>query len=225
MVVPIDHPRTWEELLSAEQLIQQRFPQAVLVGGTAAALHVAHRISLDGDHVLPDLKTNYEQILKDLEAISGWETARLRPPVLVLGNLHGIETGLRQLRRSSPLETTTLQGLIVPTLAEMLRIKVFLCCSRNATRDYLDAAALWAHASEIDRRGLLRLDELYPQGSTAIAISQQACEQLALVKPFDLAKTDLKAYKQLAEPWSNWDTVVLICQEISVVLSNWKMPV
>lgn len=223
MVAPIDHPHTWEELLSAEQLIQQRFPQAILVGGTAAALHVAHRISLDGDHVLPDLKTNYEQILKDLEAISGWETSRLRPPVLVLGNLHGIETGLRQLRRSSPLETTTLQGLIVPTLAEMLRIKVFLCCTRNATRDYLDTAALWSHASETDRRALLKLDELYPQATLSTSISQQACEQLALPKPFDLAQTDLKVYKQLAEPWNNWNTVVSVCQEISVALSNWKM--
>lgn len=223
MAAPTGHPHTWEELLSAEQLIQKRFPQAVLVGGTAAALHVAHRISLDGDHVLADLKTNYEHILRDLEAISGWETARLRPPVLVLGNLHGIETGLRQLRRSRPLETTTLQGLIVPTLAEMLRIKVFLCCARNATRDYLDAAALWAHASEADRHALLRLDELYPQATAGASITLQACEQLALPKPFDLAQTDLKSYKQLSEQWSDWRTVLSVCQEISLTMSDWKM--
>ena len=35
--------------------------------------------------------------------------------------------------------------VLLPTLAETLRIKAFLCLERNATRDYLDVAALGSH--------------------------------------------------------------------------------
>ncbi len=45
----------WEQLLAAERHLQTLLPDAVLVGGTAAALHAGHRVSLDGDHVLADL--------------------------------------------------------------------------------------------------------------------------------------------------------------------------
>jgi hypothetical protein len=46
----------WERLLAAERHLQALRPGAVLVGGTAAALHAGHRRSLDGDHVLVDLR-------------------------------------------------------------------------------------------------------------------------------------------------------------------------
>ena len=35
----------WERLLSAERHLQAILPDAVLVGGTAAALHAGHRVS------------------------------------------------------------------------------------------------------------------------------------------------------------------------------------
>lgn len=60
--------------------------------------------------------------------------------------LDGIETGVRQLVRDEPLETTRVeyfgQTLKVPTEAEILRIKGVLILRRNATRDYLDFVAL-----------------------------------------------------------------------------------
>lgn len=56
----------------------------------------------------------------------------------------------RNLRRSAPLETIEVHvgrgGRVrVPTVQEMLRIKAFLTVDRNATRDYLDVAALSHH--------------------------------------------------------------------------------
>jgi len=51
----------------------------------------------------------------------------VKRPVLILGRLDGIETGVWQLIREQPLETqeVTVGGvrLVVPTEAEMLRIK------------------------------------------------------------------------------------------------------
>ena len=53
---------------------------------------------------------------------------------------------MRQLIRDQPLETRDINVsgvcLVVPAEPEMLRIKAVLILKRNATRDYLDFAAL-----------------------------------------------------------------------------------
>ena len=46
----------WERLLAAETHLQHLVPGAVLVGGTAAAIHAGHRMSMDADHILEDLR-------------------------------------------------------------------------------------------------------------------------------------------------------------------------
>jgi hypothetical protein len=57
--------------------------------------------------------------------------------------LDGVMTGIRQLRRTRPLEIETVAGLRVPTLAEMARIKAWLLATRRelyhlaATDDFL----------------------------------------------------------------------------------------
>lgn len=117
----------WERVLSAASHLQEILPEAVLVGGTAAAYYAQHRLSQDADHVLPDLRAHFEEVLATLEAVAGWKTARVQRPVLILGSLDGIETGIRQLIREQPLETMQLefkgQSLTLPTQAEILRIK------------------------------------------------------------------------------------------------------
>jgi hypothetical protein len=111
-----------------------------------------HRLSTDADHVLTDLRERFDQVLADLEAVAGWKTARIRRPVQILGSLDGIETGVRQLIREQPLETTQIeyqgQTITLPTEAEMLRIKAVLILQRNATRDYLDFVALADHMGD-----------------------------------------------------------------------------
>ena len=45
MIEPDDDQADWERLLAAERQLQRLVPGAVLVGGTAAALHAGHRVS------------------------------------------------------------------------------------------------------------------------------------------------------------------------------------
>lgn len=197
----------WERLLSAQVIFQSHFPASVLVGGTAAALHVGHRISIDADHILPDLKEHFDEILARVEQEAGWKTNRMIPPVLILGHFHGVQTGIRQLMRKKPLETTRMRGLRVPTIAETLRIKAYLIVKRNTTRDYIDFAALFDHLGTTQAlQALISLDDLYPQENTA-SVLQQLAMQLAEPKPWDLSQTDLRHYKSLKAPYTDWHEI------------------
>ncbi len=212
----------WDRLLSSAARLQRILPSAVLVGGSAAALHAHHRFSRDADHVLADLRPRFDRILADLEQVAGWQTARIRRPVMILGSLDGIETGIRQLIREQPLETmqTECEGqvLTVPTLAEILRIKGVLILKRNATRDYLDFVALADAMDDAAIVAALRnLDELYPQPGGQSAL-QQLQIQLAKPRPYDLEETRLDEYKNLVPKWHDWSTVDAAAARIADLL-------
>ena len=167
----------WERLLAAERHLQALIPGTVLVGGTAAALHAA-----------------------------GWKTARVRRPVLVLGGLDGIATGIRQLQRSAPLETEMVEGLRVPTLAEMARIKAWLLATRNTVRDYLDLVVLLERLGDQGALvALSSLDVLYPQPVASVAA--EVIERLAAAAPGDLPEVELASYRGLVAPWNRWQHV------------------
>lgn len=212
----------WEKVLSAAAHLQQILPEAVLVGGSAAALHARHRVSLDADHVVPDLKERFDAVLAELEAVAGWKTARIQRPHQILGSLDGIMTGVRQLIRLKPLETQIVScqgGLItLPTPAEMLRIKAVLILRRNATRDYLDFVAMHAKLGGPASAEAMRLfDQLYPQPSGESAL-QQLVVQLANPLPYDLDETRLAEYKRLVPQWHDWNAVKQACARCATLL-------
>ena len=212
----------WEQLLSAAAHLQEILPNATLVGGTAVAIFAQHRVSRDADHVLPDLRDRFDEVLAQLETVAGWRTARLKRPVLILGNLDGIETGVRQLIREQPLETQEVAvggvRLVVPTEEELLRIKAVLALKRNATRDYLDFAALSERLGPHRvKQALATLDHLYPQPSGESAL-QQLEAQLANPMPYDLEQTDLSEYRRLHPMWHDWNRIKEICATTAVDL-------
>jgi len=205
----------WEQVLSAAARLQQLLPEAVLVGGTAWALHARHRFSRDANHVLPSLREQFDEILAQLESVAGWKTACVQRPVQILGSLDGIETGIRQLIREQPLETMVVnyggQAITVPTKEEILRIKSALILKRNATRDYLDFVALADQLGDDKTAAALsHLDRLYPQPNDESPL-QQLQIQLANPLPYDLEETRLKEYKNLAPKWQDWNAVKAAC--------------
>lgn len=212
----------WEQLLSAAAHLQEILPDATLVGGTAVAIFAQHRLSRDADHVLPNLRDTFDEVLAELESVAGWRTARVKRPVLILGNLDGIETGVRQMIREQPLETQQVSigdlRLVVPTEEELLRIKGVLILRRNATRDYLDFAALAERIGPARvEEALARLDKFYPQTSGESAL-QQLQVQLSNPMPYDLEDTDLSEYRRLHPKWHDWDRVKEICANVAVDL-------
>ncbi|RKZ40140.1 MAG: hypothetical protein DRQ49_02775 [Gammaproteobacteria bacterium] len=214
----------WEQVLSSAARLQRILPQAVLVGGTASAIYAQHRFSRDADHVLVDLKSRFEDILAELESVAGWKTARIQRPVQILGNLDGIETGIRQLIRHEPLETKVInyhgKMLSIPTEAEILRIKGILILKRNATRDYLDFVALADHlGNEPVVKALERFNSLYPQENGESPL-QQLQAQLANALPFDLdeVKQTLSEYKGLDPKWHDWECVKMTCANLATAI-------
>ncbi len=219
-----------QQVLASAARLQTVVPDAVLVGGSAAALYAGHRESFDHDHVLPDLVERYETVLEAVEATEGWATSvrASRPPFTIMGRLGGIEAGLRQLRRTRPLETCRVDvgdGAVVvaPTVEESLRVKAFLIVQRNYVRDYLDVVALSEHVS-IDRAVdiLGSIDEYYSDRSdehgsvlTALVLA------LAEPEPNDSdVIAELPRYKGLLERYHDWSDVVSVCRQLALRLSG-----
>lgn len=212
----------WELVLSSAARLQRILPDAVLVGGTASAIHAEHRFSHDADHVLTDLRSRFDDVLKELESVAGLKTARVQRPVQILGSLDGIETGVRQLIRDEPLETTVVnyhgERITVPTEGEILRIKGALILKRNAARDYIDFVALADHMGD-DRiaHALKSFDRLYIQASGESPL-QQLQVQLANAVPYDLEETELSEYKNLDPRWHDWGAVKAACSHVAIVI-------
>jgi len=215
----------WERLLAQAAMLQTRVPGAVLVGGTAAAVHARHRISFDHDHVIQGLAKNYDAAIAALESIVGWRTQRRVKGKLVLGRIEGIDAGLRNQKRSAPLETMTVEvgggrTLKLPTIEEMLRIKAYLVVERNATRDYLDVAAL-SHRLSLPKSAaaLERMNDLYAEfaGEGGDMLSTVVVK-LSNPDPYDLTQVDLAEYRGIVKPWNDWQTVVNQCRSLALAL-------
>jgi hypothetical protein len=210
------------DVLDKAVRLQALVPGAVLVGGSAAALYAHHRESLDQDHVVADLGERFDSILENLEALGDWSTAKVQPGKIILGDLGGIETGVRQLLRSRPLESAQIevQGkrLLVPTAAEILRIKAWLALSRNQTRDYLDVAAL-ADCLGLDEAAVVLrdIDNYYADiNRRPEAVATQLVRQLADPRPRDAEVTaQLASYKALDERWHEWSTVKAVLTDLA----------
>lgn len=211
------------EILASAARLQEIVPDAVLVGGSAAAFHAGHRESFDHDHVLQDLADRYAEVVEAVEATEGWATSvrASSPPLTLLGELDGIEAGLRQLRRTRPLEVQEIdiegRTLRVPTLAEMLRIKAYLIVQRNQVRDYLDTVALADRIGASAIEVLTGIDGYYADRSEGEdSVLTALVQRLSEPAPRDSRVTrQLASYKGLESRWHDWEAVVSACHDLA----------
>lgn len=221
---------TLRQVLRSAARLQEVVPDAVLVGGSAAALHAGHRDSFDHDHVLADLVDRYQAVLEAVEATEGWATSvrASKPPFTIMGSLGGVEAGLRQMRRQRPLETCEIElgdGAVVvaPTAAEALRVKAYLVVQRNVVRDYLDVVALADHLGEDTAVEVLsNIDAYYVDrsGETGSVLTSLVAA-LADPQPRDTDVTrELPRYKGLDPRWHEWEDVVAACRALALRLAG-----
>ena len=221
---------TLRQVLKSAARLQTVVPDAVLVGGSAAALHAGHRDSFAHDHVLADLVDRYETVLGAVEATEGWATSvrASKPPFTIMGSLDGIEAGLRQMRRIRPLETLevtvgTNAVVVAPTEAEALRVKAFLIVQRNVVRDFIDVVALVGHIGEDVADAVLSdIDDYYADRSDdPSSVLTSLVIALADPSPRDTdVINELPRYKGLDPRWHHWSDVVAACQDLALRLSG-----
>ena len=215
-------------LLESAAHLQRLVPGAVLVGGSAAILYADHRESRDHDHVVADLADRFEMVLEAVEEDEGWATNRVAPGKVILGNLDGIEAGVRQMLRKTPLEVTAVTvpsggEVTVPTVEETMRIKAFLIVRRNQTRDYLDLAAL-SDQIGVDRAAavLSDIDAYYAdQNGDGDGVASQLVRQLAEPRPADRSVIEqLPSYRRLRKRWSDWSAVTDVLGDVAAGMAE-----
>ena len=212
-------------VLESAARLQRVVPDAVLVGGSAAAMYAGHRRSFDHDHVVADLRERFDSVLEAIENEDGWVTNRVTPGKVILGD---IDAGVRQMIRSTPLEVAEVvlpSGRILraPTPDETLRVKGFLIVRRNQTRDFLDVVALAdRYGVEHSGRVLAAIDTYYAdQRGAGDGIASQLARQLADPRPKDTSTTsELTHYKGLTEHWQRWSTVVDASRTLAQAMVN-----
>jgi len=210
-------------VLESAARLQELVPDAILVGGSAAALYAGHRDSYDHDHVLGDLRDRFDMVLEALESEGQWVTNRVQPGKVILGRLGDIEAGVRQMIRSRPLEIVQVslasgRTLRAPTAEETLRIKGFLIVKRNQTRDYLDVVALAERYGARPAAAVVaEIDDYYAdQHGEGRGVAAQLARQLADPRPKDASVTrQLGAYRNVAPRWADWNEVRAVCMDIA----------
>jgi hypothetical protein len=197
-----------KRVLEQAARLQKLVPDAVLVGGSAASIM--------------DLEEKFDLILESLERESDWITNRIVHGKIILGELGGIEAGVRQLIRKKPLEFQKIQiddfSLNVPTIEEITRIKAFLIVKRNQMRDYLDFAALSCKIGILASAEIVEnIDDYYTDDfkDEKPALSQ-LLRQLSEPKPKDLRSIEqLPNYKGALDKWKSWDFIVETCRDVA----------
>lgn len=216
----------FDRLLATAREVQARllFLPTVAVGGTAAAIYARHRVSLDVDFVSPYLRDRFEEVESALSEIPGFSFARLRRPVLILGRVGEDEVGIRQLRRQEPLEAVEREGLWLPTLAELIRVKSFVLSDRRAVRDYVDVCALVETAGMADAvRAMQPFGRLYRGMTTAGPLA--AFAEAAFDTPADASDVDLRGWRRLRPEYQDLARVRAVCEQFALnVIENQAGP-
>lgn len=211
-----NHER-FQRLLDAARQVQAKllFLPLTAAGGTAAALYARHRVSLDVDFVTSFLGERFDEIEATLETLPGFQVLRTRRPVLILGRIGENEIGLRQMRRETPLAVVERDGLCLPTLPEMIRIKAFLLSDRRAVRDFVDVAALTETAGMAAAvEALATFDKLYSgltQAGALVSFAEAAHDRAA-----DADLVDLRGWRLLRPEYQDLARVEELCRELAL---------
>lgn len=200
--------KDWEDAIGAASRLHR-------VASNEISGAATYRFASDDEHVARLISERYDELVSRIAAEAGWPVSEQKPPTMILRNLTGVQTGIRDFARSAPLEMTSYQtgygDVVLPTLAEMLRVKGYLFVRRNALRDIVDFLALSDRLSELEGReailaALRPLDKLYPQRNGQ-SVTRQLAKQLADPKPYDREDATANSGRALNIRYGSWGAV------------------
>ena len=144
-VLPPGTQAAWEEL------VDLRPPPAYLVGGTAIAAHLRHRVSRDLDFFLSE-PVDMDSLYDRLQATGHFVASRVAP-----GTINGVlgEAKVQFLLADAQSNTEPLavvDGIPIAGLGDLLAMKLKVVMDRGELRDYFDLMT-------IEKRTSLTLEE------------------------------------------------------------------
>lgn len=151
--------------------------------------------------------------LGSLELLAGIGTKHSGISSLNLKHFCGVDIGIRNFKRDMPLETEVVNGVKVPTKAEMCRIKGWLVITRNGVNEYADFVSFCDTMSPDEIiEALSKFDDCYPQPECSEKALFQLIRMLSDPKPYDL--TDERK-RNVPCPW---ECVLERCQKIADIM-------
>lgn len=96
----------------------------------------------------------------------------------------------------------------------------------NATRDYLDVAALSHHLGTArSAKAMDRMQRLYAEFAGEIGdILLSVVVKLTEPDPYDLSEVDLSEYKGIHAPWAGWTSVKRQCRALAEAILKSPSP-
>jgi hypothetical protein len=144
-ILPVAQRQIWPKLAPAAQL------SLVLYGGTAVALQLGHRQSVDFDFF--SAKPLQKNLIRDaLGFDESWSTLQDSPETLVVSVPGPVKLsffgGLKIGRVEEPLQTDD-AVLVVASLEDLLATKLIALLDRAEAKDYRDIAAMLKHGQSL----------------------------------------------------------------------------
>lgn len=165
-----------------------------LGGGTAVALHLGHRVSVDLDFFAPQPDYATEPLIQDLQTVG---------PLVIRQQSRGtLEVTLQDTQASFfaypyPLleEPVTLWGVRVAGLLDLAMMKLIAISQRGQKRDFVDLYHICRHGYTLDDL-LARLDAKFPR------VRYSTYHLVRALAYFDDAETDPTPAMRVPFDWT-----------------------
>jgi predicted nucleotidyltransferase component of viral defense system len=194
--------RSWETL--APHLPRSLY----LGGGTAVAVHLRHRLSVDLDFFYHDSSVDLDALIDEIESLGSFAVTRRAP-----GTLRGLFADTKveflhadEVRRQVLLrEPSTIAGLRVAALEDLMAMKLKVIGDRGEARDYFDVMSIDEHGTVTLEDGIALYLERYALMPTDEALTHliRALGYLDDVEQDDalpLSKAELTQWWQQRQP-------------------------
>ena len=150
-ILPPDTALTWETIAPIVP------PTAYLGGGTAIAVHVAHRVSRDLDFFFHRNSVNLEELTTKLSAAGPFAVTERAP-----GTLNGVFSATRvqflhadEARPQRLLESPAqVDGLRIARISDLMAMKLKVVGDRGELRDYFDLMTIEQRTGRMVDEGL-----------------------------------------------------------------------
>lgn len=107
-----------------------------LAGGTACALQIGHRVSLDLDF-FTKIEFNTEIVLKSLEELPGFKLDKT-DKWTILGSFPKVKFSYFYYRYPLIKKTTNFSKIKIASLEDIAAMKIVAICDRGTKRDFID---------------------------------------------------------------------------------------